>query len=32
VPGNHLTMVFGDAAVVVNGEIERFVRDEPDAA
>ena len=26
VPGNHMTMVFGDAAVVVNREIEAFVR------
>lgn len=26
VPGNHMTMVFGDAAVVVNREIENFLR------
>lgn len=26
VPGNHMTMVFGPAAAVVNAEIERFVR------
>ncbi|HTI64641.1 MAG TPA: alpha/beta hydrolase [Gemmatimonadaceae bacterium] len=26
VPGNHMTMVFGDAAPVVNSEIEAFVR------
>ena len=25
VPGNHMTMVFGDAAVAVNREIETFV-------
>ena len=26
VPGNHMTMVFGAGASVVNAEIERFVR------
>ncbi len=26
VPGNHMTMVFGDAAIAVNREIETFVR------
>jgi hypothetical protein len=26
VPGNHMTMVFGPGASVVNAEIERFVR------
>lgn len=29
VPGNHLTMVFGEGAKVVRGEIERFVRQRP---
>jgi pimeloyl-ACP methyl ester carboxylesterase len=28
VPGNHMTMVFGPAAIAVNAEIERFVRGE----
>ena len=28
VPGNHMTMVFGDGAVAVNREIERFVRED----
>lgn len=32
VPGNHMTMVFGPAAVAVNREIERFVRGETSSA